>query len=455
MAERVSMLIISLSLASLALSLLLAGILGRKNLFHPAVFFLLFATIDVFFPALYWAAFGQVNNPEWLKPLSSDQLLFGLNFYVVYLAVFIVCMLAVDGAGRPRLADSDISRRFQLRLLYTTGALLLLTLLKLALEAVAFGGLEAWFWSRLVFAAGLEVADARGTASSPLVALPLRETFQAAVGVGFFYRKKFVKWRWAVTFFFPAVAMALAMSTFLRGTVLTCAITLIFAEAMRRRSLVVRLDAPRSVGRRSRLLFVTLIAVFFSIYAFGAVRDSFRGVASSAGDANMELTVPTFLTAGHGLLGLSHITSEYGNTTQHILGATYIDMLLLPIPRSIYTSKPEWYGIDDITRGMGWPASTQSAVTMPGEAFANFGFFGLLVAIPFGLMFGWFHSFSRVSQTRYLLLGPVIFFQVVSVANWMSFTGVMNSVPLIALLVMLGGFIGQGGAAGPRLSSSR
>ena len=65
----------------------------------------------------------------------------------------------------------------------------------------------------------------------------------------------------------------------------------------------------------------------------------------------------------------------------------------MPIPRAIYKSKPEWYGIDDITTGMGWPSSSQSAVTMPGEAYANFGWFGLFVAVFYGVFFGLFLKF--------------------------------------------------------------
>jgi hypothetical protein len=168
-------------------------------------------------------------------------------------------------------------------------------------------------------------------------------------------------------------------------------------------------------------------------------------MAGSNLDTEVVLTLPTFITAGHGLLGISHIVAEYGQSVPFLGGKTYFDMLLLPVPRTIYTAKPAWYGIDDITRGLGWPESTQSAVTMPGEAFANFGLFGLLMAIPMGLLFGQLEKTMRVNIIRYLLLGPTVFFQMVAVTNWMSFTGFMNAAQLLIILLFITSYIRRGG----------
>lgn len=64
------------------------------------------------------------------------------------------------------------------------------------------------------------------------------------------------------------------------------------------------------------------------------------------------------------------------------------NILLLPTPRTIYTSKPIWHGVDDIAKVMYWPSSTQSDVTIPGESYTNFGPFGVLVAIGFAMIYG-------------------------------------------------------------------
>ena len=81
---------------------------------------------------------------------------------------------------------------------------------------------------------------------------------------------------------------------------------------------------------------------------------------------------------------------RYGHDLDFLMGKTYIDMLLLPIPRAIYKSKPEWYGIDDITTGMGWPSSSQSAVTMQVKLTQIFGWFGLFVAVFYGCFLVYF-----------------------------------------------------------------
>ena len=437
------MLTLGLAVVSILFALTLMPAVWRRNQFHPAIFFLLFAIVDVFFPAIYWTLFGQVGNPDWLLPLRQEKILDAVTHYSAFLFIFIACLLGVDGGKSPRLDNSNLAVEAQARLGPVLWVLLALTLAKIAVDVSSYGGPAPWFWSRLIFAS---VADADGAAipgGGSLAALPARELFQAAVGLAFFYRKQLDR-PWLFGVLFPIIAMGLAMATFLRGAVLACAITLIFAEVIRQKTQPrIQSNTKRSAGR-VKFFAAAMIAIILSIYVYGSVRDSFRGLASSDEDTSAELAVPTFLTAGHGLLGLSHIVAEYGQSVNFLWGQTYVDMLLLPIPRSIYSSKPFWYGVDDITRGMGWPESTQSAVTMPGEAFANFGLLGLLIAIPLGIAFGWLQRLVRSNPVRFLLLGPTVFFQIVAVASWMSFTGIMNAVPSMALLFVLAAYIGKG-----------
>jgi len=132
------------------------------------------------------------------------------------------------------------------------------------------------------------------------------------------------------------------------------------------------------------------------------------------------------LSQGSGLEGVSNIIDLYGSSVDYMFGKTYLDMLLMPVPRSIYSSKPDWYGIDDITRGMGWPESTQSAVTMAGEAYANFSYFGLIIGVGYGVVLG---LIVRVmfSNPILLTLYPTVIIQMILVTNWMGFTGFMNA----------------------------
>lgn len=433
---------ILLSVLSMLLGLVVIALLRKSNPFHPIIFLLLFAAIDVLFPAVYWSFADQIGNPEWLTPVTDAMVLAALCFYIPFLALLTTSFLAICGPSSPRMNPPETAPS-EPRLKLAASFLLVLTLAKISAEVAAAGGIEPWIWSRVVFGAIVD-GDSAATATrgGVLSALPLREAFQAVAGLCFFYRKRLSSPR-LFGIVFPAAALLLAAATFLRGTVLTCAITLIFAEVMRRR----REEASqvRWTRRQLRLAFMSLVAVVLSIYVYGSLRDSLRGsAASGVEDAASEFAVPTFLSAGHGLLGISHIVSDYGHSVPFLWGKTYLDMLLLPVPRSVYPSKPDWYGIDDITRGMGWPETTQSAVTMPGEAFANFGYLGLLMALPMGALLGQLQRLSAASEIRYLLLGPTIFFQIASVANWMSFTGIMNAAPSVVLLLLVASWIGRG-----------
>lgn len=430
--------IIFAAVCSFAIIILIAWV-WRKSAFHIAVAFGLFAIVDVYFPAAYWAMFGQVNNPEWATPLRNYEILNALVFYSIFFLIFIFCVIGVSfKVYKSNPINHFFTQKFEIKLLNALFAFLILVLIKIKFEITIFGGVEPWFWSRMVLTVPDSVDSSTVAGRDFFAALPVREVFQALVGLGFYFRQHARHTR-LFTYVFPAFAIILAMTTFLRGAVLACLITLIFAEFLRRQAQL----RPSTSERLSLLKPITmvLIAGLLSIFLYGAVRDGFRGEVSVNHDTEISLTMPTFVTAGHGLFGVSHVLAEYGQSVSFLGGRTYIDMLLLPIPRSIYPSKPAWYGIDDITRGMGWPDTTQSAVTMPGEAFANFGIFGLLVSIPLGIFFGLLQNVIRVNEIRYLMLGPIFFFQMASVANWMAFTGIMNSLITLALLFVVASYI--------------
>ena len=390
------MLTIALATVCLLVTTLLLIWVWARSPFHPAAFFALFAIVVVFFPAVYWTVFGQVDNPEWLPLLSGEKVLSALAFYSIFFFIFILCVIGgSSGFGKPSAIDQWLTPSVEARLQKTLWILLILTFTKMGAEIISYGGIAPWFWSRVLIAAAANSDGTTVAGESLFATLPLRDAFQALVGLGFYFRQRARQTR-LFTYVFPSVALFLAMATFLRGTVLTCVITLVFAEFLRGQAERRRPTAAR--GRKLGPVAMAALAGVLSIYLYGAVRDSFRGVVSGNVGTEVVLALPTFITAGHGLLGVSHIVAEYGQSVPFLDGKTYFDMLLLPVPRAIYTSKPAWYGIDDITRGMGWPESTQSAVTMPGEAFANFGLFGLLMAIPMGLLFGQLQKTMRVNS---------------------------------------------------------
>ena len=165
--------------------------------------------------------------------------------------------------------------------------------------------------------------------------------------------------------------------------------------------------------------------VVSAFLTYRAVRTAL--VNEALGQAkNEQNVVVKVLSQGSGLQGISAILRRYGKDVDYLYGKTYFDMFLLPIPRVIYTSKPSWYGVDDISTGMGWPKSTQSAVTMPGEAYANFGWFGLIVPIILGTILGLILKLIFTKAGLFFVIYPSIIIPCLFVSNWISFTGLMN-----------------------------
>jgi hypothetical protein len=141
---------------------------------------------------------------------------------------------------------------------------------------------------------------------------------------------------------------------------------------------------------------------------------------------------------GEGLIGLSAILGYYPEHHPFLGGKTIHDILLLPVPRALWKDKPTWYGVSDITAGYGEPSGTVSAVTMPGELYANYGAAGLAGMIIYGLVFGFIHVYRRGARLSFLysfLLLPLVF-----ACFWMGLTGFVNqalAAPVGAAVLLL------------------
>ena len=175
---------------------------------------------------------------------------------------------------------------------------------------------------------------------------------------------------------------------------------------------------------------------------YGAFRTALENEAKG-NESTGTSVIYSVLNQGSGLQGISSVIKRYGNDLDFLLGKTYIDMILLPIPRSIYTSKPITYGIQDISLDMGWTGrdgrvSNEAAITLPGEAYANFGWFGLAIALLYGIFFGLIIRFIHNMGGIYIALYPTVVIPVIFMSNWMSFTGTMNRLlPSLIIFFML------------------
>jgi oligosaccharide repeat unit polymerase len=436
MMESLLSLVISLLAISVALYISRSLLKRPTGPFHIAIILIALALIDVYIPAIFWIVEGIPSGPEWMIDITYPDMLYGLVFYTAFYVLMLIPLLTVkENRGVP--AKSNLKRG---RLEVLTPTMLFLAVAALLLQVYSFGGPGAWFFrmSLARWTGELDESTAGGLTGLMLL-LPWRVMFGLLVIIGFYFRDE-LRPRYLYTYVYPSAAVVLAMTTFFRGSVLLLTLGLIFAEHARRRNLPTRARtfAPRSkrsVMTRKLVLGISLTVAIF--VAFGAVRDHFNLEALETVSETKGMF--TLLRQGSGILGISSIVGHYGEKTEdRFLGKTYLDMLLFPVPRSIYTSKPEWYGIDDITRGMGWPTSTQSAVTIPGEAFANFGPVGLLLAPLFGLLLRWLFARTCSSNRLYFFLYPSVILYMIFISNWMSFTGMMNQfLPLICMFLLI------------------
>jgi len=104
------------------------------------------------------------------------------------------------------------------------------------------------------------------------------------------------------------------------------------------------------------------------------------------------------------------------------------------VPRPLWPGKPERYGAEEVTRRMGWPITTQSAITMPGELYANFGFLGLPLVAALGLLFR--AVYRRRRHPKLLFVYAFFVPHAVLLTHWMSSSGLVTSLTLHALSVV-------------------
>jgi hypothetical protein len=413
----------------------------KYGVIHIVTIYFSLSIIDVFIPSILWTIYGYEDKPPWLDPLTNTELSWGILYYSTFYIIMFLIMMIVAKANQARWLNSFKENNYYIKsrinfFLLITGSIFLLSLFN---EIYAYGGFGEWLYNKFTIRFNPTVRD-RSFQEMFLKIIPWRSLFNALVFLAFFYRYKFNKPK-LYGVFLPLVGVIFALSTSYRGSILVFLLGLFFMENIRiyihKKEKYTSLFGigKESINKPKYYFFTILIVISFLTY--GVIRGAYVNKVLYQ-ESNKESVVYKVLSQGSGIQGVSSIMRRYGKDLDFLKGKTYFEMLLLPIPRAIYTSKPEWYGIDDITTGMGWPASTQSAVTIPGEAYANFGWFGLFMAVLYGISFGLFLRYIINKGGIYIVLYGNIIIPVIFVSNWMAFTGIMNMFfPTVFLLCMI------------------
>jgi hypothetical protein len=208
----------------------------------------------------------------------------------------------------------------------------------------------------------------------------------------------------------------------------------------------------RGKSKSNKIFFILILLGFFLFTSYGGIRNYYNSNSTTQNNPlsfkESLLLEGARLFRGEGLIGFTRIINAYPNSVDYLLGKTYLDTMLLIVPRSIYTTKPEWYGVSDISRGMGGPDTTQDAVTVPGEAYANFGPTGISLVVIFGALYGFFHRYKNHSRYKYayaFIIIPSIF-----PLFWMSLTGFVNNMLALPFAMIVLALVVQGRRLNPQ-----
>ncbi len=412
---------------------------ATKELISLLMLALVMPVFDVYVPSMIYSFSGMVVQPApWIEPIQIHEIIQASILYTGCLMVFFAGFYTafkisgVQLSRRGRVAGMPgISLNVGLVYFFLSIAITWY-LMKLIVEIGQYDSFASYVSSKLMTRWKPKPLDS-GTFLWILHrgAEVMKGVILCLSGVLFFYRKVYGrKFLWGVVV--PLVPLIIAISSFSRGAVLVWFIGFAMLEALR-----INCQEPENALRTNRKMVVMLFIAALSFMAYGAVRTYFSSVEWGASVDSDQAVVSELKKTfkGSGLVGFVSVYKHFSKHDDYLYGKTIKDILLLPIPRSIYLSKPEWYGIDDITRKMGWPPSTQSAVTMPGELFANFGYLGLPFMIVFGAIFGVMYGLRY--KPRFMFIYAFIAVPTLLISFWMSLTGLINSIKIIPVIYIV------------------
>lgn len=416
-----------------------------RELFTPWMLFLVYAALDVFLPAAVFLLTEPPSLVSWIIPLQkegigSSTLVYGVS--MLFFAGFYFFASRDDRGGTgdawAALADVRLKIGYVYAGLAVAGSWYVLHQLTLVSQTGSFDAyLADKFRERFqpdVFASKNLVDFVFNQFASAM--LPV---FVVLVGILFFFRYQYGKrvlWGWV----FPSVAWVLTLTTFYRGHQLNLFLSLAFIEMCRHR--VDRLRPAAGLGRtrptkartvltlRTKVMATVAVLLFVLYGAFRQYNSSFQ--------YGKPVSFTTALTAqggemlqGWGLIGLTSILHVYPENQDHLRGSSVLTTFFMPVPRPLWPGKPERYGAEEVTRRMGWPITTQSAISMPGELYANFGLLGIPLVGGFGFLFG--VLYRRRLHPRLFFVYAFFLPYSVLLTHWMSSTGFMTSVTQYAV----------------------
>jgi hypothetical protein len=446
--------VIVLPVVLACLATLVAGYLAwweyrrTQQLFTPWMLFLIYGALDIFLPAAVFLVTNPPSLTDWIVPLRKDEIASSTLVYVASLSLFAAGYFFASGRADPGgtdASDEEVSLKVKIGYVYV-GLVVSASwyLLHQFIQVQQAGSFDAYLADKFRERFRPDIFTTKGPVDFIFnqFAPSMLPIFLVLVGILFFFRHRHgrsVLWGWIL----PAIAWTLTLTTFYRGYQLNFFLSLAFIETCRLRAAkrhpelgLERTGQTRErslMAPRTKVLAAIAVLVFLLYGAYRQYNSSFQyGDPVSIGEAVTDQGGE--LVRGWGVVGLSSILSAYPESDSRLGGSSIATTFFMPIPRPLWPGKPERYGAEEVTRRMGWPSTTQSAITMPGELYANFGLLGIPLVAAFGFAFR--ALYRRRHHPKLLFVYAFFVPHSVLLTHWMSSTGLMTSVTLYALSVV-------------------
>lgn len=410
--------------------------------------FYLFECLDLFVPSILVYVFNLDPPSIYVPIFSSDEYAFSM---VVAGSSFLLfwCGYTLSGHNKKRRPNRAVYWAVNTRKI--TKYLKIFTVIFIGQQLWLYslnGGFVEYITTMAKYRYTLGLSEKSLVDSIVIVGGSLlRSLVLSLITILFIFRDeanlRYGMWPW----FF--LAFVVCISTFYRGPILVFVMMLAAAEqfriSQRTNGTIYRVNGADFYEKGRLKLGFGKIVVFsiagitlftslgaFRTYLSGSLLE--RSVTSSSAFGQ---EMARLVNHG-GYFSLTHITSVYERTGQYLNGySIYSQLFYRFVPRAFWEAKPSNYGAYDINVDLGYPSTSLSAITVPGEMFANFGVAGLVIGMLLvGFMLGRFQN---------LRSHPVMcFFYVCTVGNliisigWFSTTGFMSWViSILALFIFL------------------
>lgn len=404
------------------------------EIFTPWTIFSALSIIDVYIPALIASMTGRkLSAATWMTPIELNTTIEAVLIFIIGHVLFSIGYFSLK-TNNKKIITHDINLKIAYFVLIFSTAIYLVSMF---FEIKRIGSIAEFISYKLLTRWDPNSSQQLSATEEIIASLSPSMLSIALISIGIIFshindpkRSSIIK---AILLL---VGFALCSTTFFRGTYIKFIIgitsLIIFSKKTR---MPHQIFLKKSRDFTKKILFATII-IFILV---GSIRQYYstkewNNEANQYKNTNLLEHIQEIFS-GSGLIGLGSIVASYGKSVDFLYGKTIYDVMLRPIPRSIYPTKPKWYGIDDITRGLGWPDSTQSAVTPQGEFYANFGLVGLALMLVLGFLFSYLtKALTKSTKTQFLYF--FIILPSVTTTFWMSFTGLMNSLLTLPIIIL-------------------